>query len=343
MSAGHRQPGAPAPPPASVAMRVVLQLDGEAGDGPAGRGGSGGGSGGGAQRAMPPLLGRPFLVELRFSVQHGTGGGKKAFLKASLAGPELQRAVLGLKRVGLRRLDAGTVALVVARPPGYRPPRPPPVRAAGVKTGACWGVCHHNAVHSMHSMPGGSPHARSQSPFPKLPEPCLQGCLMTHRMPLCHLCIAPRPPPAPPPGSCTAARPHTPSGQPTPHPLYPLPNPKPAYRRAGSRIHHRRSRWGTSWAAARAAAAGGAAACWHPGGAYRGRRGASAAGAGARGCAGPRPGWRNRAGRPGAEGPGAGRQPGAGPRACACLAGPAAGGALPGGALPSPASLSGRA
>jgi hypothetical protein len=120
-------------PPAPIATRVVLQLDGEAGDGPA----SGGGSGGGGE-ALPPLPGGPFPAELRSSFQQGQerGGGRKAYLAMRLWGPELQRAVVGLERVGLRRLDAGTVALVVARPLGYRPLEVPPVRAVWVKAGA---------------------------------------------------------------------------------------------------------------------------------------------------------------------------------------------------------------
>ncbi len=159
MSVGHRQGGEA--PPAPIDTRVVLQLDGEAGDGPAGGGGAMG-------EALPPLPEGPFPAELRFSFQvQDRGGVGRAYLQARLYGPELLRAVVGLKRVGLRRLDAGTVALVVARPPGYQPPRPSPVRAAGVKAGACWGVCHHNAVHIMHSCPEAHltpiPKARSQT------------------------------------------------------------------------------------------------------------------------------------------------------------------------------------
>jgi hypothetical protein len=120
---GLQQPGQA--PPAPVPTRVVLQLCREAGDGSAGGGSSEGGGEAGA-----PLPGGPFPAELRFSCQvHCTVVGRKAYLTGKLHGLELQRAVVGLERVGLQRLDAGTVALVVARPPGYRPPRPPLVRA----------------------------------------------------------------------------------------------------------------------------------------------------------------------------------------------------------------------
>jgi hypothetical protein len=119
-------------PPAPVATRVVLQLDSGAGDGLAGGDGSGGGG-----EAQPPMQGGPFLAELQFVLKvHDKGGSERTYLQARLCGPELQRAVVGLGRVGLRRLDAGTVALVVARPPGYRPLEVPPVRAAWVGTGS---------------------------------------------------------------------------------------------------------------------------------------------------------------------------------------------------------------
>jgi hypothetical protein len=119
-------------PPAPIATRVVLQLDGGAGGGPT----SGGDSRAGGQ-TQPPLPSGPVPATLLFD----SGGGlSRAHLTGRLAGRELQRAVVGLERVGLRRLDASTVALVVARPPGYRPLRPSPVRATGVNAAACRGV-----------------------------------------------------------------------------------------------------------------------------------------------------------------------------------------------------------
>ncbi len=134
MSAGHRQPGEV--PPAPIATRVVLQLDGEVGGGPAGGGGAMG-------EALPPLPAGAFKAKLYFfnTVVHGKDGSERAFLQGKLYGPELQRAVLGLERVGLRRLDAGTVALVVARPPGYQPSEPSPVRAPWAPAGECVSQC----------------------------------------------------------------------------------------------------------------------------------------------------------------------------------------------------------
>jgi hypothetical protein len=122
MSVGHRQAGEA--PPAPIATRVVLQLDSGGGGGPA-RGGSGEGGG----ETLPPLPTGPFSAMLQFK-------SERAYLQGRLCGAELLRAVLGLKRVGLRRLNAGTVALVVARPPGYRPPYLHPVRAAWVEAAA---------------------------------------------------------------------------------------------------------------------------------------------------------------------------------------------------------------
>jgi hypothetical protein len=106
-------------PPAPIATCVVLQLKGK---GP----------------RKPRLLAGPFQAKLKFvAVVNDRGRGKTVSLSPRLSSPELQRAALGLKRVGLRRLEAGTVALFVTRPPGYQPPRPPPVRAARVEASAC--------------------------------------------------------------------------------------------------------------------------------------------------------------------------------------------------------------
>jgi hypothetical protein len=93
--------------PAPIATRMVLQLDDEAGGGPAGCPGG---------EAQPPLPAGPFQAVIRFDLLLAKAGGRRASLRAKLHSLSLQRAVVGLERRGLRRLDAGTVALVVARP-----------------------------------------------------------------------------------------------------------------------------------------------------------------------------------------------------------------------------------